>query len=123
LNFVVSPGEMEEWEIFPGSKVRLAARGEKMTAVLSKWEPGSQSTLHSHPNEQIAFCLEGAMIFKIGDREYTARKGDVVLIPAEIPHNQRNEGAEPALFAECFSPVREDLLRKDFAPLRRKTSE
>lgn len=107
---------MEEWEIFPGSKIRLAARGEKMTAVLSSWEPGSRSSPHAHPNEQVAFCLEGAMVFTIGDREYLVRKGDVVWIPADTPHNQRNDGAETAVFAEIFSPVREDLLRRTFEP-------
>ena len=116
MTFVTSSNEMEEWEIFPGSKIRLAARGEKMTAVLSAWEPRSQSTLHSHPHEQVAFCLEGSMIFSIGDREYPVKKGDVVWIPANIRHNQRNEAEETAVFAECFSPAREDLLGKKFAP-------
>lgn len=116
MPFVVSSREMEEWEIFPGSKLRLVARGEKMTAVLSTWEPHSQSTLHSHPHEQVAFCLEGAMVFRIGDREFPVRKGDVVWIPSNTSHNQRNETEEPAVFAECFSPAREDLLRKKFDP-------
>lgn len=116
MPFVTSSGRMEEWEIFPGSKIRIAARGEKMTAVLSTWEAGSQSTLHSHPHEQVAFCLEGAMVFRIGEGEYLVKKGDVVLIPADTPHNQRNDAEETAVFAECFSPAREDLLRKKFAP-------
>jgi quercetin dioxygenase-like cupin family protein len=53
-------------------------------------------------------------MFTIDGREYTVRKGDVYHIPPNVPHAERNEGDEPAVFMECFAPVREDLLRKKF---------
>ena len=35
-------------------------------------------------------------------------------IPPNAPHAERNDGDEPAVFMECFAPVREDLLRRRF---------
>jgi len=106
------------WPIFEGATARLVANGEKMTALLTTWDPRSKSTPHTHPQEQIAFCLEGEMIFTIEGQDWLVQKGDVVRIPGHKVHHQRNEADRVAIFFECFSPIRPDLLRHRFEPER-----
>ena len=41
---------------------------------------------HSHENEQIAYVLEGALKFIFRDHEVTVRGGEMLVIPANVPH-------------------------------------
>ena len=44
---------------------------------------------HSHDNEQLTYILEGALHFwfgENGERELTARAGEVIVIPSNVPH-------------------------------------
>ena len=45
---------------------------------------------HSHANEQIAWILEGALVFVLGEegseKRMTVRAGEVLVIPSGLPH-------------------------------------
>ena len=74
---------------------------------------------HSHHNEQITYILEGALKFWIGDageREVIVRAGEVLTIPADVPH--RAEALEDTLDVDIFDPPRQDWLDKDDAYLK-----
>ncbi|UCF91277.1 MAG: cupin domain-containing protein [Desulfobacterales bacterium] len=111
MPYVTTPAEMEGFRIHPGVTAKLVAVGKEMTGLISIWEPNSLFAPHVHPNEQIGICIEGEAIFTIDGKDYLVRKGDVYNIPANVPHGERNEGATPAVFMECFAPVREDLVK------------
>jgi quercetin dioxygenase-like cupin family protein len=67
---------------------------------------------HSHPNEQIAYILEGALRFLLGDeanpQEAIVRAGDILVIPANLPHSA--EALEDTVDIDLFAPPREDWL-------------
>lgn len=114
MKYVTRIDGVESWPIKELVQAKVPASGETMTALWSVWAPGSELAVHVHPNEQIGMCLQGRCIFTIDGEEYLVQKGDVYHIPPNIPHGERNEGDEDVIFFECFSPVREDLLRKQF---------
>ena len=114
MTFVVKPDEIEAWELHEGSKIKMIMNGRNMTTIISDWAPRSSFPLHTHPHEQMGLCLQGEAVFTIDGKEYVVGKGEVYTIPPNVQHMQRNDGDVPAIFLECFAPVREDLVRGRF---------
>ncbi len=51
-------------------------------------QPGSEPPIHTHTREDETFyLLEGAIRFTIGEHVFTARAGDYVMMPKNIPHS------------------------------------
>ncbi len=61
---------------------------------------------HSHPNEQLAYVLQGALKFTIAGREQVVRAGEVLCIPPNVPHQA--EALEDTLDLDVFVPARAD---------------
>ena len=61
---------------------------------------------HSHPNEQLAYVLEGAMRFTIQGKEILVRAGEVLCIPPNMPHGA--EALEDTIDLDVFVPARAD---------------
>ena len=114
MDYVIHPEELEPWNIHPGVEARVVAEGQNMTGLMTVWAPKTSFAVHVHPHEQVGICLQGVSVFTIDGQEYVVRKGDVYRIPSNVPHAERNDGDEPVVYFECFSPVRDDLLRKRF---------
>ena len=114
MPYVINPGEVDSWEVHEGIHGKVMADGKNMTALWTSWAPKTVFSVHTHPHEQIGVCLQGEAIFTIEGQDYVVKKGDVYHIPPNAPHAERNEGEEPAVFLECFAPVRDELLRKKF---------
>ena len=51
--------------------------------------------LHKHPYEEIFVLHEGTATFTAGDETIEARAGQVVVVPAGVPHKFVNSGAGP----------------------------
>lgn len=73
---------------------------------------------HSHANEQITSVLEGALKLVFPDHEVVARAGEVVSIPANLPHSA--EALEDTQALDVFTPIRSDWDNKEDAYLRGK---
>lgn len=75
---------------------------------------------HSHPNEQIAWIAQGALVFVLGEEgsetRVTVRAGEVLVIPANLPHAA--EALEDTLDYDIFAPPRQDWIARDDAYLR-----
>jgi mannose-6-phosphate isomerase-like protein (cupin superfamily) len=56
--------------------------------------PGSGPRLHAHPYEEIFIILDGEAEFVAGDRQLTARAGEIVIVPPETPHAFTSSGSE-----------------------------
>jgi quercetin dioxygenase-like cupin family protein len=66
---------------------------------------------HSHHNEQFTYIVEGALHFRLGEqgeREVTVSAGEVLHIPAHVPHEAT--ALEDTLDVDIFSPPRQDWL-------------
>ncbi len=55
--------------------------------------PGSGPKLHKHPYEEIFVVQEGNVTFTAGDEVIEADGGQVVVMPAGVPHRFVNSGA------------------------------
>ena len=57
--------------------------------------PGSGPSLHRHPYEEIFIVQEGQATFTAGDEERIVRSGEIVIVPAGVPHAFVNSGDGP----------------------------
>jgi len=89
---------------------------EKMTIARFVLRKGALVPVHQHPNEQIAFIIEGALKFTVDGREVVVRAGEVLCIPADTPHSA--EALEDTVDVDVFTPPRADWIAKNDAYLR-----
>jgi quercetin dioxygenase-like cupin family protein len=75
---------------------------------------------HSHANEQIAWIMEGALAFSLGEegqeQRVVVRAGEVLVIPGGLPHAA--EALEDTIDYDIFAPPRQDWINKEDAYLR-----
>ncbi len=114
---VVREREVDFWEVQPGLRGKVLAIGERSMMLYGVLEEGASFPEHSHPHEQIGFCLRGRAEFKIGEEIELVEEGSSYWIPPNSPHYVKNAGRGE--FVEVFTPLREDLLRRGFDYLRR----
>jgi len=57
--------------------------------------PGSGPRLHKHPYAEIFVVLEGQATFTAGEGEIVAVGGQMVVVPAGVPHTFVNSGTGP----------------------------
>ena len=57
--------------------------------------PGSGPRLHRHPYEEVFVVQEGSATFTAGDEVVEVSGGQVVVVPAGVPHKFVNSGTGP----------------------------
>lgn len=57
---------------------------------------------NEHPGEEFAFCLEGEVIFFIGEKAYHLKPGDSLFFKSSQPHSWENPAGQPARFLLIF---------------------
>jgi quercetin dioxygenase-like cupin family protein len=65
---------------------------------------------HNHPHEQITYVAEGKILFFLGDASYELSAGDIIAVPANLPHCIQLLTPYVRL-VDTFSPIREDFLK------------
>ena len=84
--------------------------GRNMTLSFVTMEPHSVAPVHQHPQEQIGTVIEGSYEFELNGEKKVVRKGDVYVVPPNVPHEVlRTAQARGAtsLVIDVFSPPRE----------------
>jgi quercetin dioxygenase-like cupin family protein len=71
---------------------------------------------HSHHNEQLTYILDGALKFWIDGEEIVVHSGEVLCIPAHMPH--KAEALEDTVDLDVFTPPRADWINKTDQYLR-----
>jgi quercetin dioxygenase-like cupin family protein len=56
------------------------------TVTLFGFDTGQGLSEHTAPYDAMAYVLEGEMIITIGGKPNTLKAGDVILMPANLPH-------------------------------------
>ena len=72
-------------------------------------QPGGGMPNHTNLVEHEQYVLGGHAKIGIGSEEFEVKKGDVVFIPAEIPHWYKNVGQVPFEFL-CLIPNKSDTI-------------
>ena len=116
-------GEMEKtsWEKLPGEQLnqlisRQMLSGDNATIARLLMTRGAVVPRHFHVSEQFSLILSGALKFVFDDREVVVRGGEVLYIPANVPHSA--VALEDTVDIDFFAPRREDWIRKEDAYLR-----
>ena len=91
--------------------------GEKAMLARISLSRGAIVPRHSHINEQITWIISGALKLVFDDGERIIRSGEMLLIPANLPHAA--EALEDTVDIDIFAPPREDWIKKTDAYLRR----
>jgi quercetin dioxygenase-like cupin family protein len=105
------PWDTLPWEEVTPSIRRRIVNGQAMMIAQVFLDKGAVVPKHSHLNEQITYIVSGALHFRLGealDREVTVRAGEVLHIPAHLPHEAT--ALEDTLDVDIFSPPRADWL-------------
>ena len=87
---------------------RQFVTGEKAMLARIMLKQGCVVPEHSHPNEQIAMIVSGALEFVVAGVTQVVRAGEVLVIPAGVPHSAR--ALEDTEDLDIFSPPRQDWI-------------
>ena len=96
---------------------RQVIHSDTMTVARVYLQKGCSVPEHSHHNEQISMMEQGSLKFVIDGQEKVLRAGQVLRIPAHVPHSA--EALEDCIAVDLFSPPREDWIRGDDSYLRK----
>ena len=95
---------------------RQFVSGEQGMAARILLKQGCVVPEHSHPNEQIAMILSGALEFVLGGQVMVVRAGELIVIPAGVPHSA--VALEDTEDIDFFAPPRRDWIEKTDTYLR-----
>ena len=103
------------WSDVPSERIndtvaRRFITGDSLTIGRFELKKGGVVPSHAHVNEQISMVMSGALLFRIDGRETVVKAGEVMQIPANVPHEV--EVLEDAVAIDVFSPVRQDWIDK-----------
>ncbi|MFI2855718.1 cupin domain-containing protein [Paenibacillus sp. JSM ZJ436] len=87
----------------------LNAEGSLMMMEVH-FKEGAQGYEHSHPHEQMSYCLKGSFDFVIDGQVHRLSAGQSIAIPSHAKHGVTALEEDSALL-DAFTPIREDLLR------------
>lgn len=87
---------------------KIAAYNDNAMCVEVHFEAGTVAALHSHPHEQITYCVSGKFEFTVGDKTYIVAAGDSLYKQPHIVHGATC--IEAGTLVDFFTPHREDFL-------------
>jgi quercetin dioxygenase-like cupin family protein len=106
-------GDLSETVVEPGKLSRkVKAHSGNVMVVEVSFANGAVGEPHSHPHEQIAYCLEGEFEFTVSGVTNVIKAGDSVYVPPNAVH-----GCKPlphiaaGKLLDVFTPAREDFLQ------------
>ncbi|MER6223165.1 cupin domain-containing protein [Streptomyces sp900105755] len=83
-------------------------------SVLAPHTPGPPQHRHAQHDEGF-YVVSGSVRFTVGDEDYDATAGTLVMVPPGAPHTFANVTGEPAVMLSTFTP---DLYVQYFRDLR-----
>jgi quercetin dioxygenase-like cupin family protein len=92
--------------------------GQEIMAARVLLKKGCIVPEHSHHNEQLTYILDGALKFWIDGKEIVVHAGEVLCIPANMPH--KAEALVDTVDLDIFNPPRADWINKTDQYLRRQ---
>ena len=108
------PARLHRWDEIALEKVtemvsQKIVCGEREMLAQTYLKRGTLVPMHSHESEQMTYILQGALKVLVGGEEVTVREGEVLHIPARMPHQA--EALEDTFELDVFSPIRQDWMR------------
>jgi mannose-6-phosphate isomerase-like protein (cupin superfamily) len=69
--------------------------GVGLSLVLTEAKPGQGPGLHTHPYDEVHVVQDGKALFAGGGSRGVLSSGDIIVIPAGVPHRFENSGRGP----------------------------
>ncbi|WP_405659973.1 cupin domain-containing protein [Streptomyces sp. NBC_01166] len=88
-------------------------------SVLAPHTPGPPQHRHAQHDEGF-YIVSGTVRFTVGDKEYDATRGALVMVPPGAPHTFANITDQPAVMLSTFTP---DLYVQYFRDLQDMTAD
>jgi quercetin dioxygenase-like cupin family protein len=95
-------------EISPGMKYQIVS-AERITVGFIDAAPNSIGPAHKHEAEQILIVMDGACEEVVAGKRFPLKKGDVLVIPANVEHGTYMS-PEGCKIIDIYSPPRQDYL-------------
>ena len=90
---------------------RTAVRTDDAVVTFNWIQPGHPEVPpHDHPYDQLSLVFGGALELQLDGTPYRVQDGELLYIPAGVPHTGRVVGTQPVLNIDIFAPVRDDYL-------------
>jgi mannose-6-phosphate isomerase-like protein (cupin superfamily) len=111
MHSIIRDGEIAR---SPGGTLKFEGEpyGEDASFFWVNNVPGAGPVLHRHPYAETWVIRSGKARFRAGDEELEAGPGDIMVVPAGVPHKFTNIGTE-RLEIFCIHPsptiIQEDL--------------
>lgn len=86
----------------PTFPANAGVEADNLTVVCTVVEPGDAVGTHTESVEEILLVLEGRADVRVGDETAEVASGQMVRIPAKVPHRIRNAGEGPLRFVGFF---------------------
>lgn len=96
--------------------------GENVQLSFVYMEPNSVAPVHSHPEEQIGTMIEGEYEFELNGVKKMIRKGDVYVVPPNVPHGAVTYD-KGCVALDIFSPPRTGYKKMMDEALRKMEEE
>ncbi len=99
-------------EEFAEKRSRYIANTDNLMMVVIDFTDGPTSEPdppHSHPHEQVAYVVEGEVIFWLDKEQVRLGPGDIYTVPPNVPHTIQLLTKHVRLI-DTFTPLREDFL-------------
>ncbi|MCR2803772.1 cupin domain-containing protein [Paenibacillus soyae] len=92
----------------PGVRRKILNAGKQLMMMEVHFEENAEGYMHSHPHEQMTYCMKGSFEFEVDGTKHVLHAGDTLCIPGHAVHGCR--ALEPGILLDSFTPLREDLL-------------
>jgi quercetin dioxygenase-like cupin family protein len=93
---------------------RWLGNTERLMIAMVEFTDGPQDApppAHSHPHDQAGYLAEGEIEIHIGSDRQRLCAGDLFFVPSGVPHTVKRF-TKYVRIIECFTPIREDFLKK-----------
>ena len=65
---------------------RTLAQGRPLSVTLFAFAKGEEISTHSAPGDAMVYILDGEAEVTVGEEKFVLKKGEAIVMPANIPH-------------------------------------
>ena len=81
--------DLKNIEYTEGINKKFVFDNDQSSLTLLAFKSGSQRALHCDEKDEVAQIIEGEAEITIGDNTYHLKEGEMIVMPAKIPHGLR----------------------------------
>jgi quercetin dioxygenase-like cupin family protein len=82
---------------------RTLAQGRPLSVTLFAFDKGEEISTHSAPGDAMVYILDGEAEITVGEEKFSAKKGEAIVMPANIPHGVEAKERFKMLLTVVFS--------------------